>query len=264
MLCQLRTRLARLFYPYGSIRRVLLGPGAGLCFHVAPGIGAMYALGLDHARALETMTSFLKEGDVVYDIGANQGQFAMPLARCVGREGLLLAVEPIPANQAALAANLALGDFPQARLIRAALSAAGGEKAFVFDPERNTMGTFAESTVKLDNAIPSQIVNSLTLDELADLHQRLPDCIKIDVEGAADEVLAGANNTIERGRPAMLVELHLSSRHDRERQALIEVARKWNYSITMFDGLPVEAERSPGEYQSWCLPCPAAPQSPPL
>lgn len=253
-----RSCLARLLYPYGAVRRVRMGPASGVRFHVAPGMGAMYALGFDHGRALAMMTSFLKQGMVVYDIGANQGQFTLPLARRVGPAGLVVAVEPLPANQAALAANLVLGDFPQVRLVRAALSAAGGEKSFLFDPERNTMGTFAECSVKLDDTASFQMVNSLTLDELAARHGRPPDCIKIDVEGAADEVLAGAAGTIQAARPALLVELHLSKRHDRERKALMEVAGKWNYSITMFDGLPVEAERSPGEYQSWCLPRPAS------
>lgn len=256
MIRALRSQLARLFFPYGSVRRVLRGPAAGLRFRVSPGMGAMYALGYDHAFALRTITGFLRCGEVVYDIGANQGQFVLPLARRVGRKGLVLAVEPLKANQAALTANLALGEFPQTLLVRAAVSAGGGRKAFVFDPERNTMGTFVESSVKLDSAMPFQMVNSLTLDQLMLECGRRPQCIKIDVEGSADEVLGGAGETIRLARPAMLVELHLSRRHDRERKALIEVARKWGYSITMFDGLPIEADRPPGEYQSWCLPPP--------
>ena len=250
-----RSLLARLVYPYGAVRRVLFGPAAGMRFHVAPGMGLMYALGSDHRRALTLLSNHLPEGGVFYDIGANQGQFSIGLAPKVGSKGMVLAVEPLPENQSALAANLALGDYPQVRMVKAAISASGGPRSFSFDTSRTTMGTFAESAVKLDRESAACLtVDTMTLDELAASHGRMPDCVKIDVEGAADEVLAGASGVIEAARPLLLVELHFSDQHNRERQALTSLAERFDYSVSMFDGQPVSAARPPGEYQAWCVP----------
>ncbi|MBK8091115.1 MAG: FkbM family methyltransferase [Verrucomicrobiaceae bacterium] len=247
--------LARLIYPYGAVRRVLFGPAAGTRFHVAPGMGLMYALGADHRRALSLLSDHLPEGGVFYDIGANQGQFSIGLAPRVGSKGMVLAVEPLPENQCALAANLALGDYPQVQMVKAAISASGGLRSFSFDTTRATMGTFAESAVKLDcGSSASLTVETMPLDELAASHGRMPNCIKIDVEGAADEVLAGASGVLEAARPFLMVELHISDQHDRERRVLMSLAERLDYSISMFDGLPVSAARPPGEYQAWCVP----------
>jgi FkbM family methyltransferase len=250
-----RSLLARLIYPYGAVRRVLFGPAAGMRFHVAPGMGLMYALGSDHHRALAVLSDHLNHGGVFYDIGANQGQFSLGLAPVVGDQGLIVAVEPLPENQNAFSANLALGAYPQVRLVKAAISASGGSRNFSFDATRTTMGTFAESAVKLDrNSAAWLSVDTLTLDELASRQGRLPNCIKIDVEGAADEVLAGASGVIEAARPFLLVELHISDQHDRERRALMSLAERFDYSISMFDGMPINTPRPPGEYQACCAP----------
>lgn len=252
-----RSLLARLVYPYGAVRRVLLGPAAGTRFHVAPGMGAMYALGADHRRALAVLAKHLPTGGVFYDIGANQGQFSIGLAPVVGSGGLVVAVEPLPQSQRALAANLALGHYPQVKIVEAAISATGGARSFLFDTAKSTMGTFAGSAVKLDDASSGCLmVDSLTLDELAARQGRMPDCIKIDVEGAADEVLAGASEVLGTARPSLLVELHLSDKHDREKRAVASLTETFDYSISMFDGLPLGAPRPPGEYQAWCTPRP--------
>jgi FkbM family methyltransferase len=218
-------------------------------------MGLMYALGADHRRALALLSDHLPEGGVFYDIGANQGQFSIGLAPVVGKRGLVVAVEPLPENQSAFSANLALGDYPQVQMVKAAISASGGPRSFSFDTARATMGTFSGSTVKLDHKSSACLtVDTLTLDELAARQGRMPDCIKIDVEGAADEVLAGASGVLASARPSLLVELHLSDRHDREKQAVTTLAQTFDYSISMLDGMPINAPRASGEYQAWCAP----------
>jgi hypothetical protein len=49
-----------------------------------------------------------------------------------------------------------------------------------------------------------------TLDELVDRHGLAPDVVKIDVEGHEAKVLVGAERTIERFRPRLIVEVHPS------------------------------------------------------
>ncbi|SDY96580.1 FkbM family methyltransferase [Halopenitus persicus] len=52
----------------------------------------------------------------------------------------------------------------------------------------------------------SKQVKSTTIDAL----EAEPDLVKVDVEGAADQVINGATKTIEQGRTTWLIELHNS------------------------------------------------------
>ncbi len=82
--------LARGFYPYGSVRRVMCGPVRGMRFVVGPGIGISYAMGLGTYH-FDFLRSRCRPGMTVYDIGANRGQMALFFARQVGPpwQGLL-------------------------------------------------------------------------------------------------------------------------------------------------------------------------------
>jgi FkbM family methyltransferase len=44
------------------------------------------------------MAKYIKEGDIVVDIGANQGQYTIFLSKLVGQKGKVYAFEPDPRN----------------------------------------------------------------------------------------------------------------------------------------------------------------------
>ena len=56
------------------------------------------------------LSDFVKEGDVVADVGANIGTFAVPLARLVGASGKVVAFEPQRIISQLLSANLVLNE----------------------------------------------------------------------------------------------------------------------------------------------------------
>jgi FkbM family methyltransferase len=94
-----------------------------------------------------------------------------------------------------------------------------------------------------DQSAGTQIsVPCLTLDELMEgngvASLRL---IKVDVEGAEGRLLKGAEKTIARFRPHLVVELHNPEQD-------MEVARLligWNYRIQRVDGSPITHLDSP-------------------
>ena len=66
---------------------------------------------------MELAVDLIKPGAVVWDIGANLGEWTLPFAAAVGRRGRVLAVEPAPRSAAALARTLAANALGQAELI---------------------------------------------------------------------------------------------------------------------------------------------------
>ena len=79
-------RLVRQFYPHGSVRTVLRGPLRGLRFVAMPGMAATYALGLDHLN-LPFLSTQVRAGYVIYDVGGNCGQIAPDFPRVTGADG---------------------------------------------------------------------------------------------------------------------------------------------------------------------------------
>lgn len=72
----------------------------------------------------------LRPGDTVVDGGANMGYWSLVGSRAVGREGRVIAVEPMPETAACLRRNLAASGARNVTVIEAALSDGAGEAVF--------------------------------------------------------------------------------------------------------------------------------------
>ena len=152
------------------------------------------------------LQNFVKAGDLIYDVGAHIGTFAIPLALAAGENGHVIAIEADAESFALLRQNLAsLG--LQSR-VTPHLGVAGGRGAryrrvrvdrhtsatyFVPDPEGAAMPVIA-----LDD-----------LQDRSDPRRRVA-VIKIDVEGMELAVLRSAERTIARDRPVLYVEISIA------------------------------------------------------
>lgn len=157
----------------------------------------------------------LRPGDHVVDVGAHVGLLTTVLARRVGPTGRVLAFEPDPANRRRLRRALTVNGLPQVTVRDVALSdrrgagtllrpdgAWGGFLAPDDGREAFVRGFFPSSRV---DRIPIQTAR---LDDLLADHP-LPRLalVKVDVDGPELAVLRGARATLQRQRPALLVEL---------------------------------------------------------
>ena len=134
----------------------------------------------------------IEEGDVIFDIGANIGTYSCFALSNVGATGRVIAFEPEPQNAEALRENLALnGDKRQWDVIEVAASDYDGLGKMKLSTEvqgagnhaLSTSGDFEVEVRRLDNMVSEGEVPS-------------PDAMKIDVEGAELEVLAGCPELI--------------------------------------------------------------------
>jgi len=169
----------------------------------------------------------LPEDATILDVGAHVGEHAIPLA--LGNDRHVVAFEPSPVSADRLARNAAengLSDRLDLRRI-----GVGDERATVtfyrstfskcsaFDRERATRwgaqvaGTENVPIRRIDDLLERDGDDGdagddgFTRDDAADLLPP-PEAIKVDVEGHELAVLRGAERTIRRCRPLLVIEVH--------------------------------------------------------
>ena len=131
-----------------------------------------------------------KQGDIVIDVGAHVGTFAVKAAELVGDKGLVVAIEPEPRNLVFLERNIESHNLSNVNIVRKAildkettvrlyLRHLSGHHSVLY-PSRNYIEVEADT---LDN-----IVSQLGLDHV--------DFVKIDAEGVELEILRGAERTL--------------------------------------------------------------------
>lgn len=245
--------LARCLYPYGSVRTVLRGPMKGTRFVVQPGLAATLALGLDNLN-LTFLCGKIRPGQVIYDVGANQGQTSLFFASQVGSTGRVHAFEPVGKNVEVLKQNISLNPMTNISAHELALAREPGIRRFLFDPSRHTMGAFAEASVKLENWDRGFDVKCESIDSLLAQGFPSPDVLKIDVEGAGADVVAGAEDLLGRKPPGIYLELHALDRNSPELRVLNTLQNKWGYSITDINGTLASEPGLHWGAAVWCEP----------
>jgi FkbM family methyltransferase len=236
--------LVRIAYPLNCVRKVHRGPLKGVRFKIAPAMGFTYAWGLGVEQW--QFPGLVQAGMCVYDVGANSGQSTLSLATSVGPSGQVIAFEPVDHLFANLVHNLNLNSSLRVTPICAAASERNGWLEFQFDPALVTQGRLAG--VEPGNALPNPVtisVRAVRLDDYESQSWPPPHFIKIDVEGGAGAVLAGAPNLIAQHRPIIYIELH----GPEERRAARDLLIKHDYSAMTLSGDRV-SDPTAGEFAS--------------
>jgi FkbM family methyltransferase len=148
-----------------------------------------------------------------FDIGANVGAYAWS-AREEAPEAELFLFEPDPVNRKLLQKTIQRNALAGVHLWEGVVAASGGTRTFYVDEASGTVGSLHDDSGKghsLQSAYQvaqSITVAATTLDDYVDAMrgERPEVVVKVDVEGAEAEVLAGAREFIRRFRPLFLME----------------------------------------------------------
>ena len=163
----------------------------------------LYNFGEYEPYTTSVLLNLVKPGDTVIDIGANIGYYTVLGATKVGKKGKVLAIEPEPTNLSYLKRNLVQNNIQNTQVFAGAVSHQEGELPLYISP---TSAGEHSLVVKTNRTISVPVE---TLDHLVNIYKLEPTLIKIDVEGAEMDVLAGASQTLSGLRPTIIFEYSL-------------------------------------------------------
>jgi FkbM family methyltransferase len=157
-------------------------------------------------RESEVFAGRLKEGMTVFDIGANLGVYALSFAQRVGPTGRIYAFEPVPATFARLKEHIALNGATNIIPVPFALFDREGRMEMWVDEEWHGEKSFFRQPKKKSMPL---LVPVTTIDLFVNREgiERV-DAIKLDAEGAELAIVRGADQTLRRDKPLLMVEIN--------------------------------------------------------
>jgi FkbM family methyltransferase len=151
----------------------------------------------------------IRPGDAVWDVGAFNGLYTMPIAEALGPSGVVYAFEPNPLTREGLGRKL--GALRNAVVVPVALGASSGTVAFAQRRGSSRVvevGTGADTTsVRMESA--DALVGSG--------EARQPSLMKIDAEGLELDILRGASAVLAApALRALFTEVHFKLLAERD------------------------------------------------
>lgn len=148
-------------------------------------------------REMEFLQQIVKPSTNIIEIGSHHGMSTMMLAKWVGNDGKIFAIEPGNKNFYILNKNLQLNSIKNVEPLQAAVGDIS-KKVNFFD------GSMGSSVIENtgENTIE---VNQIVIDEY--FENIIPDLIKIDVQGYVEQCLKGMKKIISDHRPNLAVEI---------------------------------------------------------
>jgi len=169
--------------------------------------------------SLELFKSYIKEGDVVFDIGANVGIYTMIAAKSIGTKGNIYAFEPAKATFQALKKNVNLNKLDNVKINELALSDSNGfiemVSSDIFDET-----VFYDAFLHIKKSDKGNIKSVRLDDFVAENKITKLDFIKIDVEGAELLCFKGGIESLSKFKPILLFE------------AFEDYCNRYDYTIT--------------------------------
>jgi FkbM family methyltransferase len=205
--------------PLVAVRRLAtLGPvtrvrrrGVNWSLDLREGIDlSIWLLGAFEVATVRAYERLLAPGSVVLDIGANVGAHTLHLARAVGADGKVWAIEPTEYALGKLKANMALNPDVSDRIVCCQVMLVDRDGIEV-PPLHSSWPLTGDADLHERHGgrlMPTANARALTLDSfVAERGITRVDFIKLDIDGHECAMLRGAGATLRALRPVILLEL---------------------------------------------------------
>lgn len=194
---------------------------------------AICANGSFEPDVIDRLVKLAKPNTTVFDVGANLGLMAIPVLRDCA-DCRVVSFEPSPNSLPFLEQTARESVYANRWVIRgAALAGSPGERDFTVGRPGDALFEGFKSGKEIANALTIKVPVSTLDAEWIALGRPAVSAVKIDVEGAEWEVLAGARQVIGAQGPALLIEWHepYLARFGTDAFSLLTFAEQFNYQV---------------------------------
>lgn len=196
---------------------------------------------------IDFFRKFIKEGDLVIDIGANIGDTTVPIALAAGAKGLTIAFDPNPLVFKILTDNTKLNTGKQnIHPYRFAITRQPEE--FYYVSSEASFGNGGISPTKESRHgkfVYPEKIKGIMLQEF--LEEKYPDMapklsfIKIDTEGYDKEIIKSISGLLKKYKPVVIAESFGKSSNS-DKAELFDVLDKLGYLVFYFEDFDVNAK----------------------
>lgn len=177
-------------------------------------------------------------GAVGWDFGAHFGLHTVGMAMQFGPTGEVAAFEPNPIAFDRLQLHVKLNQLTNVKIFPVGVSDSDGKLPLITADRNSSVSHFAYENEPTSATTPIMEVPVITADELAAKNIiRLPDIIKVDVQGHGGKAIAGAIQSIRTAWPVIVF-----SNHSRFELSLARKLLEGDYSIVNFAGHAISWE----------------------
>lgn len=155
--------------------------------------------------AYDGLLERIHEGDVVLDAGANVGLFSLLASEKVGPQGLVIAVEPNPANFESLSHHVKVNGCSNVRIYQRAIGDQSGKEVTMAGVGVRAKVVRWESSVLKSG--DEYTVKTVTVEELLRQEGVRSDILKMDIEGAERVALGHLGPALQSLR-SVAIEVH--------------------------------------------------------
>lgn len=165
-------------------------------------------------KMLAAIDAFSDHDTVIYDVGANVGIYTAALAATTP-ERRVISFEPAPQNVAHLRSTVELNELEdRVDIHHCGLGETADRRRFYVSTYPELSGFDRESATRWEATVAETVeVRVRPLDDIISTAPP-PDVIKIDAEGSAPAVLAGAQRTLRTHHPTLFIEPHTAELSD--------------------------------------------------
>jgi FkbM family methyltransferase len=172
--------------------------------------------GMYQEDVLVSLNALANKGDVVYDVGGHHGLMATTSSMAVGKTGMVITFEPNPHARNYLEKHLVLNSVKNVIVESIALSDKQDKLPFYIQTGKVSWNsTLIKKFIYPypENFTETIMVKTVTLDDYVTQSKLIPNVIKIDVEGSDFKILSGAEKTIKKHKPALIMEFNSLAAH---------------------------------------------------
>ena len=201
----------------GIVLPIRAGPLQGKRWLVATNL--KFLRGTYEPHQTQLFREVVTAGDVVYDVGAHVGYYTVLASILVGEGGRVVCFEPLPVNLHDLRRHLQMNGCDNVTVVEACVA----DRSGVCRLETRTGTGTGHISESGGLTVPMVSLDALASEEALPV----PNCMKIDVEGAEYLVLQGAQSVIASAQPMIFLSLH----GDELRKKCVEFLRERGYEL---------------------------------